>query len=48
MIDDPPGGEQQLLAEVDLLKELPVREVNHLATRSPIVRVGEKGSLTLG
>ena len=49
MIDDTPGGEQQrLLAEVDILKELPEREVDRVATRSPIVRLGEKESLTLG
>jgi CRP/FNR family transcriptional regulator, cyclic AMP receptor protein len=49
MIDDAPGEEQQqLLAEVDILKELPVREVDHVATRAPIVRLGEKESLTLG
>jgi len=49
MIDDAPGGEQQrLLAEVDILKELPEREINHVATRSPIVRLGEGESLTLG
>jgi CRP/FNR family cyclic AMP-dependent transcriptional regulator len=49
MIDDAPGEEQQqLLAEVDILKELPEREVNHVATRSPIVRLGEGESLALG
>jgi CRP/FNR family transcriptional regulator len=49
MIDDAPGEEQQrLLAEVDILKELSEREVDHVATRSPIVRLGEKESLTLG
>jgi CRP/FNR family cyclic AMP-dependent transcriptional regulator len=49
MFDDAPGGEQQvLLTEVDILKELPEREVDHIATRSPIVRLGEKETLTLG
>jgi CRP-like cAMP-binding protein len=49
MIDDATGEEQQrLLAEVDVLRELPEREINDVATRSPIVRLGEKESLALG
>jgi CRP/FNR family transcriptional regulator len=49
MFDDAPGEEQQLLlSEVDILRELPEREVDHVATRSPIVRLGEKETLTLG
>ena len=49
MIDDGPGEEQErLLAEVAVLRGLPEREVNHVATRSPIVRLGKKESLTLG
>ena len=49
MIDDATGEEQQrLLAEVDVLRELPEREMNDVATRSPIVRLGEKESLVLG
>ena len=42
MIDDATGEEQQrLLAEVDVLRELPEREINDVATRSPSVRLGE-------
>ena len=49
MFDDAPAEEQQLLlSEVAILKELPEREVNHVATRSPLVRLGEKETLTLG
>jgi CRP/FNR family transcriptional regulator, cyclic AMP receptor protein len=49
VIDDAPGEEQQqLLAKMYILKELPEREVDHLATRSQLVRLGEKESLTLG
>jgi CRP-like cAMP-binding protein len=49
MIDDASGEELLLLlAQVDILKELPEREVDHVATRSPIVRLGEGESLTLG
>jgi CRP/FNR family transcriptional regulator, cyclic AMP receptor protein len=47
VIDDPPG-EDQLLAEVDVLKGLPEREVNCLAARSSIVRLGENETLALG
>jgi CRP/FNR family transcriptional regulator len=49
MIDDALDEEQQqLLAEVDILKQLSEPEVDHLATRSPVVRLGEKESLSLG
>jgi len=49
MIDDVLGEEQQqFLAEVDILKGLLEREVDYVATRSPIVRLSEKQSLTLG
>jgi CRP/FNR family transcriptional regulator, cyclic AMP receptor protein len=47
MNEDAPE-ERALLAEVDILRELPESEVDHVATRSPIVRLGEKESLTLG
>jgi CRP-like cAMP-binding protein len=47
MIEEAPE-EQLLLAHVDILEELPPCEVFHLATRSPLVRLGEKESLTLG
>ena len=33
---------------MDVLRELPEREINDVATRSPIVRLGEKESLALG
>jgi CRP/FNR family transcriptional regulator, cyclic AMP receptor protein len=48
MIDDALGEEQLLLAEVDILEDLPQSEMDYLATRSPIVRLGNKESLTLG
>ncbi len=49
MIDDGPGERQQrLLAEGDVLREWPDRKVEHVAARSPLVRLGEKESLTLG
>ena len=48
MIDDALGEEQLLLAEVDILEDLPQSELNYLATRSQIVRLGKKESLTLG
>jgi CRP/FNR family transcriptional regulator, cyclic AMP receptor protein len=48
MIDDALGEEQLLLAEVDILEDLPKSEVDYLATRSQIVRLGKKESLTLG
>jgi CRP/FNR family cyclic AMP-dependent transcriptional regulator len=47
MIEDI-AGEQNLLAEVDVLKELPRSEVEYLARRCPIVHLAEKESLTLG
>lgn len=39
--------EQLLLARVDILEELPQSEVDRIATRSPIVRLGKKEGLTL-
>jgi CRP/FNR family cyclic AMP-dependent transcriptional regulator len=48
MIDDARDEEQLLLAEVDILEDLPQSEVEHLATRSQIVRLSKKESLTLG
>src|SRR5215203_99930 len=48
MIDDALGEEELLLAEVDILEDLPQSEVDYLATRSQIVRLGKKESLTLG
>ena len=38
MIDDAPGEERPLLAEVNILKDLPHSEVDYLATRSQSVR----------
>jgi CRP/FNR family transcriptional regulator len=46
MIDDAPEG-QALLAEVDVLRELPQSEVENLAALSPIVHLAEMESLTL-
>jgi CRP/FNR family transcriptional regulator, cyclic AMP receptor protein len=49
MIEDGLDEEQQrLLAEVDILEELPQGEVEYVATRSPIVPLGKKESLALG
>ena len=48
MLDDALGAEELLLAEVDILEDLPRSEVGYLATRSQIVRLGKKESLTLG
>jgi CRP/FNR family transcriptional regulator, cyclic AMP receptor protein len=48
MIDDALGEEELLLVEVDILGDLPQSEVDYLATRSQIVRLGKKESLTLG
>jgi CRP/FNR family transcriptional regulator, cyclic AMP receptor protein len=48
MIDDALAEEQLLLAEVDILEDLPQSEVDYLAARSQIVRLGKKESLTLG
>jgi CRP/FNR family transcriptional regulator, cyclic AMP receptor protein len=47
MIEDIPG-EPLLLAEVDVIRELPQSEVEYLARRSPMVHLAKKGSLTLG
>ena len=47
MIEDIPG-EPLLLAEVDVLSELPQSEVQYLARRSPMVHLAEKESLILG
>jgi CRP/FNR family cyclic AMP-dependent transcriptional regulator len=47
MIEDIPG-ESLLLAEVDVLRELPQSELEYLAKRSPMVHLAEKESLTLG
>ena len=48
MIDDALGEEQFLLAEVDILEDLPQSELNYLATRSQIVRLSKREGLTLG
>jgi CRP/FNR family transcriptional regulator len=48
MIDDALGEEQLLLAEVDILEDLPHNEVDYLATRSQIVRLSKREGLTLG
>jgi CRP/FNR family transcriptional regulator len=47
MIEDI-SGEPLLLAEVNILRELPQSEVEYLAKRSPMVHLAEKESLTLG
>jgi CRP/FNR family cyclic AMP-dependent transcriptional regulator len=47
MIEDIPG-EPLLLADVNILRELPQSEVEYLARRSPMVHLAKKGSLTLG
>jgi hypothetical protein len=48
-IDDALGVEQQqLLTEMDILEDLPQAEVESVATRCPIVRLGKKVSITLG
>src|SRR5215212_9197992 len=47
MIEDIPG-EPLLLAEVDILRELPQSEVEYLARQCPIVHVAKEESLTLG
>lgn len=47
MIEDTPE-EQVLLAEVDILEELPQNEMDYLATRSPLLHLGQKESLQLG
>jgi CRP/FNR family cyclic AMP-dependent transcriptional regulator len=48
MIDDALGEEQLLLAEVDILEDLPQSEVEHLATRPSILHLGKRESLILG
>ena len=48
MIDDTLGEEKLLLAEVDILEDLPQSELNYLATRSQIVRLSKREGLTLG
>jgi len=47
MIEDIPG-EPLLLAEVNILRELPKSEAEYLAKRSPMVHLAKKESLTLG
>jgi len=47
MIEDIPE-EHVLLAEVDVLRELPQSELEYLARRCPIVRLAKEESLTLG
>ena len=47
MIEDAPE-EQLLLTEVDILEGLPQSEMEYLATRSAIVRLGKKENLNLG
>jgi CRP/FNR family transcriptional regulator, cyclic AMP receptor protein len=47
MIEDAPE-EQLLLTEVDILEGLPQSEMEYLATRSQVVRLGKKENLSLG
>jgi len=47
MIEEAPE-EQLLLTEVDILEGLPQSEMEYLATRSAIVRLGRKENLNLG
>ena len=47
MIEDVSEEQVLLLAEVDILKEVPQSEVLHLATSSPIVYFSKKENLTL-
>jgi hypothetical protein len=47
MIENIPE-EQILLAKVDILRELPQSELEYLASRYPLVRLGKEESLTLG
>jgi hypothetical protein len=42
----PPAEQQRLLAKVDILKQLPPEEVEHLALRSTSVRLGTGDDLT--
>ncbi len=48
LIMDGPEEEQLLLADVDILRELPRGELEYVAARSRVVRLGKKGSLALG
>jgi hypothetical protein len=43
----PAGRQQQLLAKVDVLEQLPPEEVAHLASRSASVRLGGGGSFNI-
>ena len=47
MIEEAPG-QQLRLAEVDILEGLPQAEVEYVAARSPMVRLGKEESLTPG
>ncbi len=48
LIMDGPEEEQLLLADVDILRELPRGELKYVAARSRVVRLVKKGSLALG
>ncbi len=47
MIEDAPEEQLRLLAEVDILEELPRSEVEYVDARAPIVRLSKKESLAL-
>jgi CRP/FNR family cyclic AMP-dependent transcriptional regulator len=48
MIKDSPEEQQLLLADVDILRELPQGELEYVATCSQVVRLGKRESLALG
>jgi CRP/FNR family transcriptional regulator, cyclic AMP receptor protein len=48
MIKDSPEGQPLLLADVDILRELPQGEVDYVATRSRVVYLGRRESVSLG
>jgi CRP/FNR family transcriptional regulator, cyclic AMP receptor protein len=48
MIKDSPEGQPLLLADVDILRELPQGEVDYVATRSRVVYLDRRESVSLG
>ena len=48
MIKDSPEEQPLLLADVDILRELPQGEVDYVATRSRVVYLGRRESVSLG
>ncbi len=48
MIEDAAEEQLLLLADVDILREVPQGEVDYVATCSQVVRLGKRESLTLG